>query len=334
MTPDLYFFDASSERRDLFVSQSMVSSLPVPNAGPALLKSTWSKMDIQENEMIIESSALVFEYSNSFEFDKTKNTNTHKTRIYSRDSLKFCRKVTKLIEQQILLRSDLFQKMIGFNTTILQTFLHTLGIQQQIDPSDLNTLQIDCILSVWKKFSDVLSYRKNNKICLVKEEHWNLVFEKKTFTEITNSALSELLMTRRGKNLQILLNDTTFCEILSRMLYSTNKILTIISVLRDNSAKGEYIRGLATADNFILLVMMPELFKYYNHRGGKFALECCGKCKVCCSRAIPNDFGISLQQARQRKKEIINSINEMFLTYDEGNPNFIFSLMKFAFEEF
>lgn len=302
-------------------------------------KNESSAMDIEEIEEIKVSTADSSSVAAAdFDFSKPEVRSSRKSttsgECHSKDSLKFCRRLTNLVEQELLIQTELVQRMLGFNTEILESFLKFLGINIQLEPSQLTSLQYDCLLSLWAKFRDVLSYSKNKKICIVNEKHWNHMFEKKTFTEEAIQVLSELAKKKQHESLRVPLNDVTFCEIFSRILFSTNKMLVIVSVLKDNSPRGKFIRQLETVENFVIMIMMPELMKYYNHRRGKFAVECCGKCKVRCSKTVASGFGNWLEEARQKKYEIVTKVDQIFSLYDQWKPMLIFHLMEFAFDQF
>lgn len=252
---------------------------------------------------------------------------------YSKECLKFCRKIATLISEKLNLRSAITQKIFKFNSQLLSTYLHALG-RQPVEASLLNELQTECLIQLWSKFKAVMSYSKNKKICIVKQEQWNLIFQKETFVESLKEICERISMSWIDPVAGDALKDLAFREIFSRMLFSTNKLLTLALILTDSSSKGKYLRDLGRIESFVLLIVFPEYFQYYNHRRGKFALECCGKCKVCCSKSIPADFLSLLDKARADKEQVASFIGQGFANWDNKSYYALVSLMAYTFNRF
>jgi len=251
---------------------------------------------------------------------------------HSKDCLKFCRKVSTRALEDLTIRTDLVKEVTKFNSELLKHFLNSLGFKEIDGFEVLENLQVECLLKLWSQFKDAMSYSKNKKICIVKFEHWGLIFDKKISIAQLKEIVAKKADSCEDPQLHPILKDETFSEILARMLFCSNNILTLTSILRDTSPKGEALRKMDTIGNFLLLALYPQYFSFYNHRSGKFALECCGKCKICHSKTIPSNFLKDLARARQEMEFSLSRINKLFNLY--GTKNFASILMEFTYNQF
>ena len=120
----------------------------------------------------------------------------------------------------------------------------------------------------------MLSHYKNKKICIVKSEHWDLVFDKTTCIGTFQKVFKALNCSMNSSAIRTLVEDRAFSAILSRLLYSSSKIIALTLILKDPSENGLNIRKMKLIDNFITMMIYPEYIGMYNDRAGKFALEC------------------------------------------------------------
>ena len=252
---------------------------------------------------------------------------------YSRDCLKFCRKLARFIPEQLQLKRDFIREIIKMNSQVLASFLIPLDLET-VEASRLEDLQIDCLLKLWMSFRSVLSYQKNKKICIVKQEYWDLMFEKDTVNNSLKETLSELSRTWKDAEVRALLKNQAFSEILARLLFSCNKTIIMTLILRDDSAKAMYLRSLGTIDSFLFMVMYPGFFQYYNHRSGKFSMECCGKCKVCRAKTVPKDFLEHLRYGRQQANLVTTNINQIFSMHYGEISGIMPKLLEICYNKF
>ena len=236
----------------------------------------------------------------------------------SKDGLKFSRKLASLMLDMVHAPSDMFDQIMKFSTQVLLNLLNPLKLDG-VTASEIRNIQNECLERMWTEFKDLLSYSKNKKICIVKQEYWNTLFDKKSSTAYLKQlceSLSKTWKTPAGKQV---LSDAVFCELFSQVLFYANKLAVIVLIQKDTSSKGKFLRELKTIDNFYLMVLLPELMQLYNHKRGKFALECCMKCKICKSKLIPYDFLSTLAESRKKMESVVFIINQIFEKYGDNS---------------
>jgi hypothetical protein len=298
-----------------------------------------------ENEMLpLNFPPMNIEFNNFFDskeikeendFSHVKTDEDESVKVnHSKDCLKFCRRISALAMELFNNKTGIVAEVVGFNSELLKGFLCTLGWSDKDNCFQaLDNLQTECLLRLWLKFKEIMSYSKNKKICIVKPEHWNLIFDKKYSVDTIKKILKEMSESHENLQMRKMLRDETFSEILAKMLFCSNNILIMISILRDSSPKGDSLRTLETLGNFMLLIHYPQYFPYYNHRSGKFAGECCGKCKVCYNKTVPRDFLTLLDCARNQTELSLTQIHDFLGQYRDKKINFSV-LMEFTYEMF
>ena len=262
------------------------------------------------------------------ETPSTKSTTDHK-----KDCLKFCRSLSYIVIRHLIEKSKFIQRILRLNAEALETLIPLLDLTT-VSLDELEYLQSQALLKLWSDFKELLSYHKNKKICVVKQEYWDLVFDKKTCVEACQKIFCGLKETTKSSAIKILLEDETFSTILARLLYCTSKIIALIATLRDSSERGMSIRNLETVDNFIILMIYPSYFGLYNHRAGKFALECCDKCKICCGKKVPRDFLNSLGSSRILIKQLINSLTQIIEKCSSNDSGAFTRILELAINNF
>ena len=259
-----------------------------------------TKDDIEVEEMGLEG--------NSTDTESPKNGDKTETEVHTKDFLKFARRLAKVVKTQLASGGDtLVLKFLEASAQIINAVWASFNIPKQ-DICELVDIQAKIIQTLWNMFQDNLNYNKNKKICIVKAEHWNILFCPKTFKGLVIDICKNL---KCGLFLKKILNNEATFNSFFQVLYSTNLLLTLTVILKDSTPQGgEVIRKIKTLDNFLAMMVVPELLEFYNHRSGKFAKECCGKCKICRGKNVPPNFLTVLQQARQRRDILISSILE------------------------
>eukprot|EP00331_Platyophrya_macrostoma_P012045 CAMPEP_0176416214 /NCGR_PEP_ID=MMETSP0127-20121128/6225_1 /TAXON_ID=938130 /ORGANISM="Platyophrya macrostoma, Strain WH" /LENGTH=229 /DNA_ID=CAMNT_0017796271 /DNA_START=122 /DNA_END=811 /DNA_ORIENTATION=- len=163
---------------------------------------------------------------------------------------------------------------------------------------------------VWENFKNCLSYHTNKKICLMKSDYWDVVFSQKTFRHHAKSHMAETALLINPSLALITENEvmsTSFCDV----LFSMNKLMTISYIMKDETLEGGlFFKELPILESLIVLIVEPALFDYYNQSSGKFANECCGKCKICCSKNIPESLNEQLEDARKKANVIVDAVIE------------------------
>ena len=84
-----------------------------------------------------------------------------------------------------------------------------------------------------------------------------------------------------------------------QLMFAVNQIFIFTVLFEDMERDREFRRKVSNLEDFYTMTVDPSLYKNYNHKRGKFALECCNKCKICRSSSVLADFPYQLQQARQ-----------------------------------
>lgn len=227
-------------------------------------------------------------------------------KTYSKDCLKLGRKLVKLFKKNLASsRSRFANRFLTVSAKLFNSVVATYGFVERRQ-EELLDAQAEVLQSVWEQLKNCLNYSKNKKICVVKSEYWDNVFSHKTFINNAKNAcrdLDALTVQNLFLNCEPILNS--FCDI----LYIINQMMVLMLILKDDTPKGgQFIRKIETLDNLIVLIINPKLFDFYNHRSGKFASECCGKCKICRSREVPPDIGLALQVTRNATNYVINTI--------------------------
>ena len=252
---------------------------------------------------------------------------------YSKQCLKFCRRISNVFLKYILRDEGIAHEVFKLNAGVLKNFATALSLPA---PStyELIKIQIETLQRLWGKFRDHLAFSKNKKISIVQQEYWDLIFSKEASIKHLREdikTLSGLWRTNEGRQL---LQEDTVNELLARMMYCSSKMLVMYLILEDPFEKKSFSEGLEKMENFILLGLYPGFFKYYNHKSGKFALECCGKCKVCCSKLLPPNFLIELNSARRGLSFVISKLSEMSAWYGSKPFELVVCLMEFAYNQF
>lgn len=254
-------------------------------------------------------------------------------RNHSKDCLTFCRKLSGIMLSQLSSKFNVCSEIIRLNAKAIGSLLRLLDLEE-VEPIELEKLQTDILYQSWTQFKDLMTYRKNKKICIVKQEYWDLIFDKSVAIEEYQKIFAKIIGSEEKTYASRLLKDTNFCVILSRMLYASNKLMALISILKDSTEKGASLRDLSTIDNFVILMLYPQHFKHYNHRGGKFALECCDKCKICGSKTVPKDFLLLLNDSRRRSEQLICELNGILDGFYSNHIGAVTSLMDIAVNNF
>lgn len=231
--------------------------------------------------------------------------NSSVEKAHSKECLKFSRRLVKTMLKQFSAETSFTKSFLKVSAQVLNSILAVFGLEE-IDTRSLVKDQMVIIKSVWEDLKNCLSYHKNKKICIVKAEYWANLFSLKIFTENTQEAIKKL----DGSQLQqILVRYETIFNSFSQILFAVNQLMTLTFILRDGSEKGgQFMRSIETLENLLVLMIDGSLFEFYNHRSGKFASECCGRCKICQAKSVPWNFQTLLLEARRKLNSIVNII--------------------------
>lgn len=247
-------------------------------------------------------------------FSNSSESNTQVKQIHSKDCLKFCRRISKILYESLnATRTDNF--ISPFLTSASKVINSILAVAYgpesyyQIPVEDLNLVQTEILLKIWGRFKNLLSYHKNKKICIVKKEYWDVIFDRKVFRKYAKEACADL---QKESSIKLVTSFEGIFNSFSDIMFSINVLMVLTLIMKDDTEEcGQFLRKMEVIDNLLVLIIEPGLFEYYNHRSGKFPNECCGKCKICCSKNIPLSLGITVDAARKRVSFILGEIRKV-----------------------
>jgi len=247
----------------------------------------------------------------------------------SKEFLKFSRKLANLMIHHLQQKTEIMMKFLLFSGKVANIIYLLLGLKPP-DLDEVAALQMECLERLWGNYKETMSYSKNKKICIVKAEDWGRLYSKPDFTE----GIKEILRITPSKfstlDLPLMSQFETIVEFFSSVLFYTNLIFSFLMIIKDPSDKGAYLRELKTINNFLVMMLSSDLYKNYNHRSGKFAIECCGKCKVCRSKHIPPSFQLQLERGRTKIELMKTFISITMSDLDAVSDDAIFGFYNLA----
>lgn len=230
---------------------------------------------------------------------KTEEEEEAERTNFSKEFLKFSRKLANLVTHHLQKRSDILMSLLTLPAQITEYFF-LLGGLNRPNKLEIVSLQICCLEKLWNGFKETMSYSKNKKICIVKSEDWCRLYSLQEFKDAMKEILTEVDPSYLTIDPRLVSASELVLDLFSRVLFYFNLMFSFMMVVKDSSVKGEYLRKLKTIENFLVIMVSPDLYKNYNHRSGKFALECCGKCKVCRSKYVTPSFTLQLERGRAK----------------------------------
>lgn len=288
----------------LYNSPVGINRLPTLFPSPEPLKKQQPFYQLQEQ---ITNDSLPVRPNENSPQKETRAEEPLDGKSYSKYCLRFCRKLSKTVLEQIKDKKTLCNNIIDFCAEASNAVFVAYQLPK-VNPTEYATLVRRFLDNNWDKFRVQMSYSYNKGICIVKYEHWASVFDRSALTKnFQEFALG--MENSNSINYERIFNDEGLVNSLGRILYICSIIMVLTIVLKDENPKAKYLRTLEKADNFLTLVIKPSLFKNYNHRSGKFALECCGKCKICRSKLLSAEYAKELEKARRVKDTIKSSLD-------------------------
>ena len=228
-----------------------------------------------------------------------------------KNSLKFCRKLCKIMLKQLNNQDNEFASKSFILLYSIINNLVTLFKGTVLDDERLRVIQRGILINIWKKHREQVCYMKNQKVCLVTPGEWESFFSADKFANHLRTH------TNNFKDILFLINlNTIECEQAFILLYCkvffTLNMLFIhtflyLEIERDSKFKDK----ISNFDDFALMALQPWLCRYYNHTRGRFAKECCGKCKICRCYSIPANFLERLGWARLYHQQVKNQYSEI-----------------------
>lgn len=252
--------------------------------------------DINERKMVQSDDRTIGRMNTVPTPERTKT----KELSFRKNSLKFCRRLCKhmllfLQEEANVLLDPIFR--------LFSKIIETQIITQKIAILDSNAsveLHRQVLNNIWGELKNIFSHYKNNKICLVTFAEWQMIFSKDGFGEKFDNASNVAEEMARVYEFQNAIEQQTFIGFYKLCLFSLNRMLMNIVILQEILNDREFLQRNPNAGDFMILSNHPHLYRHYNHCKGKFAVECCGRCKVCRAIALPTDFKEQLAKAREK----------------------------------
>lgn len=228
-------------------------------------------------------------------------------------SLKFCRRLCKSIVP-LLEREAFSMRIFAYFGTLMSNFLGHLDAKL-MNRDRFNAVSRLIFHRIWKKHRELLACTHNNKICLVTPNEWDSFFGSDGF----ESALSK---DSQGEQ-EILhliefrheLDKQVFKILFAKALFILNVVFINTIIFCEMNKDEKFLKSVPNYEAFAMMVNEPWLCKHFNHAKEKFALECCNKCKICRSGAIPPDFLFRLQKAREK----LNGVQNFYARLDQTN---------------
>ena len=219
-----------------------------------------------------------------------------------RDSIKFLRKIFKIGVQQL--------KLASFPTAHFEYFIDALilvikGFDIKInDTNSFVNQNKEIFRKIWSEFKGLLSFRKNPKLSLLTSEEWESFFTKKGFEQRLSQNTENFAQLMKSVTLPTQEDRWLFLSLYCKLAFILNTVLVQSIIYIELPNDGNFLGSIKPINELILLTQTPSLYKHFNHSKGKFANECCNRCKICCSATVPKNFKEILKSARENQKKI------------------------------
>ena len=209
------------------------------------------------------------------------------------------------------------------HNTVFKTFSNMLETQvcsQKVairDEAEFQKMHRVILAKIWGRYRNIFSNYKNNKICLVTFDEWQRVFSTAGFNKEFNSIPSCEKEIVAAIDIKSDVDVTLFTDFYKRLLCTFNKFLINLVFYQEMVNDREFTDKTSNAEDFALMMNSPWIYRHYNHSKGKFAGECCNRCKICRSSGLPTNFSDQLAEAR--KKMEIKVKFEKLIHLNEGS---------------
>ena len=257
--------------------------------------------DFKTMEILDREDTAITQPSNSslrdMEIETSFKTNSKRNR---KNCLKFCRRLTKYV--LTFLKSDDFIQVLDFAFNTIESVLSVLGFIKYARTS-LIQLQKEIHLNLWKTFKHDTG-SANPKICLVTPDEWESMFSYEGFSKQLRKFTGDFKSIEQCFEFYSQVELEIFIRFFVKIQFLVNMIVVNTVIMREMYPLYEFQKLQQVLDDCMIMANVSHLYIHYNHSKGKFALECCGKCKICCSTILPKNFLEQLKNARNYMKEI------------------------------
>lgn len=220
---------------------------------------------------------------------------TKPLKIFKKDSLKFSRRLCRSV-LRCLGQGPFYPKLIDILSSLTKIQLAFLG-GLCLDEQKLSQTLRPVFILLWKGQRETLTYWKNKKISLITVAEWDSIFTFKGFCERIRDIMKDI---QRVLLFTDEIDKQTFDVIFFRLVFTFHLMIIHTILFTELSQDFEFHTKVRNVKDFLLMATEPWLYKHYNHSSGMFALECCGKCKICRSSLVSRNFLVLLSEARKR----------------------------------
>lgn len=248
------------------------------------------------------ASAMELEYirpdfsPESLPYAPIEKTKPFALQDYSKDSLKFARRVSKSFLQFLGKEKDaVITAFLDAASKILASQVSLLEVTIN-DNKKLMKDSLQLMRDVWNVFARNLSCTHNKKISKVTKDIWDIVFTEEGFWKAAKQV---------GTALQFKDYFSEFGEVEAEMIkgyfkkviFLINKGLILFHLQVKKAGREDFYENIPKFENYIVLSMVPALFDAYNHKRGVFVDECCRACKVCQSKMADKTLSSRIKAA-------------------------------------
>ena len=219
---------------------------------------------------------------------------------FRKNSLKFCRRLSK---SMIILLHNTDNELHNSVFRVFSQMVKTQACSQRVlirSTSLFGEMHRAILTKIWSRYRNVFSNYKNNKICLVTFNEWQQVFSIEGFCKEFNSTSTCVKLIKEAVDFKDQNDADAFTDFYRRLLFTLSKLLANMVFYREMMNDHEFTQRTSNAEDFALMINSPRIYKHYNHSKGKFALECCNRCKICRSGSLPSNFTEQLTEARKK----------------------------------
>lgn len=247
---------------------------------------------------------------------------------YSKDSLKFARRIARSFLQLIQDGPNrIIQDFFETGIKVLESQVSLLDVEI-IYKEKLIKTWFQAINDVWRFFSKTLSCSYNKKISKVTKEVWDMVFTEggfwKAFKDSGNSLQFKDCFTGNGPS-EIAVAES-LCK---KVLFVVNRGLILSHLFSMRQQVDIFYENIKTADNYLVLGMMPELYDCYNHKRGVFIDQCCKSCKVCLSRSADKSVLYKIATAWDNAIAFQNTFASNWSSQSFEDPYYPLNILQF-----
>eukprot|EP00331_Platyophrya_macrostoma_P027760 CAMPEP_0176450724 /NCGR_PEP_ID=MMETSP0127-20121128/27332_1 /TAXON_ID=938130 /ORGANISM="Platyophrya macrostoma, Strain WH" /LENGTH=294 /DNA_ID=CAMNT_0017838485 /DNA_START=165 /DNA_END=1049 /DNA_ORIENTATION=+ len=263
----------------------------------------------------------------------SKKSDENSSDNYSKDSLKFARRISKSFLQQIKqgTTATVNLQFLECGVEILAHHANLFGLDF-INKKNLMIDAFSLIEEVWNLFAKNLNCSFNKKISKVTQDIWEMVFTHKGFWKCLKKLGKSLNCTDyfcSNDNISKDIELQALESVLKKIVFLVARGLILVHMFSLKNKEDNFYQNIAKYENYLVMSMAPDLFDAYNHKRGIFIDECCRCCKVCQAKLSDKNIGYKIKTAWEYASTFAQNFNTKSALLDgfEGvNP---FNVLQF-----